>query len=153
MKMDKYYLLVDIDGTLSDASYRAKKYLSKDNPDWDNFYLACGMDAPIKDVISFVSVLSQSYDIVLCSGRRESCRETTESWLKQNAPDLKYIAMLFRKDGDFRHDTEVKPELLWEYMKKNHKKEPFAIFEDRNSMVEKWRKLGFLCFQPANGDF
>ena len=151
--MDKYYLLVDIDGTLSDASYRAKKYLAKDNPDWDSFHNECGQDAPISKVIQIISALSKTYDIVLCSGRRESCRLQTQFWLQQWAPNLNYIAMLFRKDGDFRHDTEVKPELLEEYMQKKGKNKPFAIFEDRNSMVEKWREMGFTCFQPANGDF
>lgn len=27
------------------------------------------------------------------------------------------------------------------------------ILEDRNSMVKKWRELGFKCLQVADGDF
>jgi hypothetical protein len=151
--MDKYYLLVDIDGTLSDASKRAKTYLGGDKPDWDAFYAACGEDAPIQRVIAIIDALSHAFDIVLCTGRRKSCEETTREWLARYVPSLMHAPILFRKDGDKRHDTVVKPELLEAYMKENGNEKPYAVFEDRNSMVAKWRELGYTCFQPANGDF
>lgn len=151
--MDKYYLLVDIDGTLSDASKRAKTYLEGDNPDWDGFYAACGEDTPITPVIGIIEALSARFDIVLCTGRRESCREATVRWLEENAPRIAYCPILFRHNWDTRHDIMVKPAMLEAYMKENHKKQPYAVFEDRNSMVSKWRELGYTVFQPANGDF
>lgn len=151
--MDKYYLLVDIDGTLSDASNRAKTYLGGAKPDWDGFYAACGEDAPIQRVIDIIEVLARAYDIVLCTGRRKSCEAATREWMARHAPALAHWPILFRKDGDTRHDTVVKPELLEAYMEENHKKQPFAIFEDRNSMVAKWREMGYTVFQPADGNF
>lgn len=151
--MDKYYVLVDIDGTLSDASERAKKYLVGEKPDWDGFYAACGEDAPIKRVIDVVEVLARTYDIVLCTGRRKSCNEATREWLARYAPSLMHAPILFRNDGDTRHDTIVKPEMLEAFMRENHKSQPLAIFEDRNSMVAKWREMGYTVFQPADGDF
>lgn len=151
--MDKYYLLVDIDGTLSDASERAKQHLGGDVPDWDGFYNACGQDAPITPVIRITEVLSRSFDIVLCTGRRKSCDTATREWLKKYAPDIANAPILYREDGDTRHDTIVKPEMLEAFMRKNHKSQPLAIFEDRNSMVAKWREMGYTVFQPANGDF
>lgn len=151
--MDKYYLLVDIDGTLSDASNRAKTYLGGEKPDWDGFYAACGEDEPIRCVIDIIEVLSRAYDIVLCTGRCKSCEEATREWLARYAPALAHAPILFREDGDTRHDMVVKPELLKAYMKENYKKPPFAVFEDRDSMVAKWRELGYTCFQPAEGNF
>lgn len=151
--MDKYYLLVDIDGTLSDATNRAKTYLEGEKPDWGGFYSACGEDEPIRRVIDIIEVLSRAYDIVLCTGRCKSCEEATRKWLALYAPALAHWPILFREDGDTRHDVVVKPELLEAYMKANYKKPPFAVFEDRDSMVAKWRELGYTCFQPANGDF
>ena len=151
--MDKYYLLVDIDGTLSDASKRAKTYLEGDKPDWESFYMACGEDAPITPVIDIISTLSDHYDVVLCTGRSEICREITENWLHENAPGIFYRKILFRKPGDTRHDTEVKPEMLEAYMREHCGHKPVAIFEDRDSMVAKWRELGYTCFQPAAGNF
>lgn len=151
--MNKFYLLVDIDGTLSDASNRAKTYLGGDKPDWDGFYAACGEDAPIHRVIAIIGTLSHAFDIVLCTGRRKSCEDATREWLACHAPSLMHAPILFRKDGDIRHDTVVKPELLEAYMKENGGEKPYAVFEDRNSMVAKWRELGYTCFQPAEGDF
>lgn len=71
----------------------------------------------------------------------------------RHMPALAHCPILFRKGGDHRHDTVVKPELLEAYMKENHKKHPYAVFEDRDSMVAKWRELGYTCFQPAEGEF
>lgn len=151
--MDKYYLLVDIDGTITDAGKRAKTYLEGDKPDWDAFYAACGEDEPITPVIRIIEALSSAYDIVFCTGRRESCEAVTRVWLNRHAPALAHWPILFRRDGDTRHDTVVKPELLEAYMKANHKKQPYAVFEDRDTMVAKWRELGYTCFQPAAGNF
>ena len=151
--MDKYYLLVDIDGTLSDASERAKKYLGGAVPDWDGFYNACGEDEAFFCVTPIIESLAKHYDIVLCTGRRKSCDTATREWLKKYAPSLANAHILYREDGDTRHDTIVKPELLEAFMRKNHKSQPLAIFEDRNSMVAKWREMGYTVFQPAEGDF
>lgn len=151
--MDKYYLLVDIDGTITDASKRAKTYLEGDKPNWDAFYAACGEDEPITPVIRIIEALAVSYDIVFCTGRRESCEAVTRVWLDRHAPGLAHWPILFRKDGDKRNDTVVKPEMLAAYVHAHNNLKPAVIFEDRNSMVEKWRKLGYIVFQPANGDF
>ena len=114
--MEKYWILVDIDGTLSDASKRAEMYLNGDTPDWDGFYAACGTDAPIETIINIVSHLCDFYDVVLCTGRRKSCENATRAWLDVNAPRLAKVPILFRNDGDKRHDTIVKPELLDKYI-------------------------------------
>jgi len=53
-----------------------------------------------------------------------------------------------RPNGDTRHDTIVKPELL-----AKAGIEPVLVFEDRNSMVEYWRSVGVCCCQVAEGDF
>ena len=149
-------IIVDIDGTLSDATDRANKYLGE-NPDWDSFYNACGSDAPIKPVIELVETLSFGYKVVFCSGRRESCRLDTEAWIDKyvhlygNNP--KPFTFLFRKDGDTRHDVIVKPEMLNKYLSEHPDEEVFCTIEDRNSMVQKWRELGYLCIQPADGNF
>jgi len=155
-KMEKVKIIVvDIDGTLSDATERANKFLGK-NPDWDSFYKACGSDEPIKPVIELVESLSAIYKVVFCSGRRESCRKDTEEWMSKYVhlfAGLKPRAYLFRKDGDTRHDTVAKPEMLNKYLSEHPDESVFCIIEDRNSMVKKWRELGYLCLQPAAGDF
>lgn len=150
-------VVVDIDGTITDASARAEKYLSPSKKDWDGFYNACSEDKPITPIIRIVQVLSATYDIVYCTGRRESCKDTTQEWLlghvSLHGANENPGVILFRKDGDKRHDTIVKPELLNGYLEKHPDKKVVCILEDRNSMVTKWRELGYTCLQVANGDF
>ena len=153
-------VVVDIDGTITDASERAAKYLSKEPKDWDGFYAACGQDKPITEMVRLVEALSDSYVIVFCTGRRRSTNDATRQWLRDNLPNFRYnrggvmgLPILYRDDGDKRHDTEVKPELLNEYLQRNPDYKVAFILEDRNSMVNKWRELGFKCLQVAEGDF
>ena len=79
-------VVCDIDGTISKVGNRIK-YLEQSPKDWDAFYGACGEDKPIVPIIKLVENLMHStmYQIVLCTGRRESCREDTFKWLDANA--------------------------------------------------------------------
>lgn len=145
---NKEIIIVDIDGTISKVGDRLK-YLQQDKPDWDSFYNACFEDEPITEIITMLKILSCSYHIVFCTGRRESVRTITEDWL------LKYFGagwnLLMRPNNDYRHDTIVKPEQL---KKHGISLQSIAfILEDRNSMVVKWRELGLRCLQVADGDF
>lgn len=145
-------VVVDIDGTIADCSKRANKYLRKGKEDWDKFYDACDKDKPIKDILELVNVLSQHYEIVYCTGRKQSTTKKTLTWLWKNA-DVSSYHILFRRNSDTRHDTLVKPKLLADFLKRNPEFEVFLILEDRDSMVEKWRELGYRCLQVAPGNF
>ena len=63
------------------------------------------------------------------------------------------LPILYRRDSDTRHDTKVKPELLDEYLRQHPDYKVAVILEDCNSMVAKWRELGYTCLQVAEGDF
>ena len=144
----KRYVIVDIDGTLTKVGDRVK-CLENTPPDWDSFYARCGEDAPVKEIVMLVRDVAAHYNVILCSGRRESCRLVTGEWMDEHGVD--YTRMLLRKDGDFRHDTIVKPEML---EAAGIKLDEIAfVLEDRNSMVKKWRELGLTCLQVAEGDF
>ena len=146
----KYIVLVDIDGTIAEVHPERLEMIKDENKDWDAFYKACHMDEPIKDVISIIDdLVVAGNSIVLCTGRSEICRVETMKWLSDN--DIEYSQLLMRKEGDFRHDIEVKPELLHKNM--ISKEDILMVFEDRNSMVEKWRELGLTVAQVAKGDF
>ncbi|MCK5611593.1 hypothetical protein KAR91_57510 [Candidatus Pacearchaeota archaeon] len=137
----------DIDGTLSIVGDRLK-YLQETPPDWDAFYGACGDDELNDDIWEIYVSMEIDHDIYFVTGRRESCREATLLWMDFNLIDCDKGHLLMRANGDKRHDTEVKPELVAGI--------PGGIdliFEDRNSMVKKWRELGITCCQVAEGDF
>lgn len=146
--MNKDYVIVDIDGTLAKVGARVE-CLKSDPPDWDSFYDRCGEDEAFHKVADLVRGIQDFYTIVLCSGRRESCREDTAKWMRDL--EIDYDRMLLRGNGDFRHDTTVKPELL------EHAGIPLSriafVLEDRSSMVKKWREMGLVCLQVAEGDF
>ena len=152
---DRKIVLVDIDGTLSKVGER-KKYLLETPKNWDAFFEACDQDPPIPEVCELVDVLSGHYRIVFCTGRKESTRDKTVKWLRENLQVVSFAAtnpdrLLMRKNGDHRHDTIGKPELLAEA---GIKLEQIAfVLEDRDSMVAKWRELGLRVLQVAPGDF
>lgn len=151
--MSKQIVIVDIDGTISKVGDRIK-YLQQEPKDWDSFYADSFQDEPIQKIIDLVKVLASwgNYRIVFCTGRRESCRKDTSQWLaKHIGARILGSPLLMRPDKDHRHDTIIKPELL---NKEGISVDEVAfILEDRNSMVQKWRELGFTCLQVADGDF
>lgn len=143
------YIIFDIDGTLSIVGDRVKCLEEKD---WDTFYERCAEDLPnlpIIDICSAYLALGDSC-VIFLTGRRESVRQKTMDWLQEYLPDheINNRQLLMRPDGDFRHDTIVKPEIL---QQKGIK--PFLVFEDRASMVRFWRDSGVTCVQVADGEF
>ena len=150
--MEKY-VIVDIDGTISQVSEERLKFLKQKPKDWDAFYKLCFNDKPIPEMVELVQTLidSHKYEIVFCTGRRKTVMIPTVEWISKYFNGLRVINICMRKDKDIRHDTEVKPELL---AKRGATPENTAfILEDRASMCKKWRELGFRCLQVDEGDF
>lgn len=153
--MAKNIVVVDIDGTIAKVGDRLK-YLQQENKDWDSFYEHCDEDKPIEDMVRLVSDFYEwGYNIVFCTGRRESVREKTRDWIKDNLYMEHQYDLLMRKDKDWRLDTEVKPELLakWMWCNKVEPSDIYLILEDRDTMVAKWRELGYRCLQVSEGKF
>lgn len=141
-------VVFDIDGTLSIVGERSK-LLELAKKDWDGFYARCGEDLPNWPAIETYRAIHATGcgpKMVLLTGRRESVRTITEEWLHRYG--VFGYTLLMRPDGDFRHDTIVKPELL-----QRNGIRPDLVFEDRTCMVEYWRSINIPCFQVAQGDF
>lgn len=141
-------VVFDIDGTLSIVGDRLK-YLQETPPNWDAFYDACGDDGINKHIRMLYKCLEMvGHEIRFVTGRRESCRKDTLEWMQKNYIECPPENLLMRADGDTRHDTQVKPDLVADFID-----DIAVVFEDRNSMVKKWRELGITCCQVAEGDF
>jgi phosphoglycolate phosphatase-like HAD superfamily hydrolase len=142
-------VVFDIDGTLSLVGDRLK-HLAVD--DWDSFYEAVEEDEVNLDIAAIYNAMHLSgWNIMFVTGRRESVREKTMNWLDKHGllgRGVSTANLLMRKDGDKRHDTLVKPELV-----QGIKDRIVMIFEDRASMVDEWRRLGYTTLQVAKGDF
>lgn len=145
-------IVFDIDGTLSIVGDRLK-YLEQEPKDWDSFYEACDKDE-VNFFVAFLCrqiMIPKRYKIAFVTGRPERVRKKTINWLSRYnlwEDNTRRCRLLMRPDEDHRHDTIVKPELI-----KDISHEVNMIFEDRNSMVKKWRELGYTCLQVAEGDF
>lgn len=142
-------VIIDIDGTLADNSHR-QHYLTGPKKDWDSFYAGCARDVPIGAIVRLAQALDGAgFCIVICSGRRESCRDDTIEWLERN--DIYWSKLLLRPDGDHRPDEVIKREMLNKLRSAGHKI-AFAI-DDRRKVVDMWRAEGLVCLQAAPGEF
>lgn len=161
--MGNSVFICDFDGTVSDLKHRLhliqgeKKY-------YDQFYAACVDDAPHKDVINVIFALSKFADIVYITGRSETCRSATSEWLYDNGlplydNGLPNGALYMRSEKDYRPDTVVKSELMdqfiSDYKKDHYGHEPRieGIFEDRQAVVDMWRKRGYRVYQVQDGKY
>lgn len=135
--------IFDIDGTLAIMGDRSPY-------DWKNV----GVDTLNMAVFLVYKRLKESIqtgtDILIISGRDETCRTETENWLRKYAIDWTK-GLFMRPAGDMRKDSEIKREIYEREIKGKYN--VLGIFDDRNQVVEMWRGLGLPCFQVAEGDF
>ncbi len=137
-------IIVDLDGTVA---------LKGDRDIFD--YTKVDKDIPNKSVIKVVeNYLSygQGNKIIFLSGREDSCFEKTKIWIKDNIQlmDIESL-LLMRKTGDNRNDAIVKKEIFDTHIKDKFYVE--FILDDRNRVVDMWRKMGLICLQVAEGNF
>jgi predicted kinase len=134
----KNAVIVDIDGTLALINNRNPYNLSN--------VLDDEINKPIKDL---VLILSSKFDIIIVSGRDNTCREDTMLWLDIN--EIPYISVFLREEEDRRKDSIVKEEIY------NKKIKPFYnikyVLDDRQQTVDLWRHLKLCCLQVADGTF
>jgi phosphatidate phosphatase APP1 len=141
----------DIDGTIANCSHRLH-FIQNGRKDWTGFFEACGRDEPIVDVIELLQRLEEAgSDIIYLSGRSDEVRSQTELWLYNH--DLPAGPLFMRKRGDHRLDSIVKSELMDNVLEIVPRENIAGIFDDRQQVVDMWRKRGFRVYQVAAGDF
>ena len=138
----------------------------KFKPDWQAFYEACDKDEPNKPIIHILEYIGEGKEhgsdtpfvdyegIQIWSGRCESVRKKTETWLRkhvryyrENCPVLK-----MRPIRDSTPDEILKERWLDEYIASGG--DPIEmVFDDRQKVVDMWRRRGITCLQVAEGDF
>lgn len=138
--------LVDIDGTLAHMrDYRGPF-------DWHKVSLD-DVDEVISNIVYDITFgayeRNASYEVIVMSGRDESSREETIKWLHKH--HISFDRLFMRPAGDFRPDNIVKHELF-----NNHVRDNFDVqfvLDDRQQVVDMWRRMGLTCLQVAEGDF
>lgn len=131
--------LFDMDGTLARMDGRGPY-------EWHRV----GEDACNENLASVARALRlQGAHIVVVSGRDACCRQQTLAWLVEN--DIPFDALLMRPEGDTRKDSLVKMEILERDLAPRF--HVLGAFDDRDQVVEAWRRAGLQCFQVAPGNF
>lgn len=143
-------VLFDIDGTLADIEHR-RPFLDRDPPDWRSFNDEMGGDTPNAAVVALYKTLwaSPDYELVLVSGRSETSRALTEQWLAWN--EIPFGRLLMRPAKDSRADHIVKEEILDQLLAEG--RTILFTVDDRQQVVDMWRRRGITCLQCDVGDF
>lgn len=164
----KDVIVCDLDGTLANCEHRVHHVQRVDGnglkkkPDWDAFYAGVKDDTVneavkklLDNMLYFDELLDYKHELIFCSGRPERCRDDTSLWLRTKAGYRQDCYTLFmRKDGDFRADYIVKEEILNDPEQLGEYKDRILfVLDDRQQVVDMWRRNGLTCFQVAPGDF
>ena len=140
---------VDVDGTVADLTHR-RVYVATKPKNWPAFERAMHLDTPIQPVIDAIRALKEGgWTTVIMTGRGAQNKEVTQKWLADNG--VPYDAIYTRAFKDYRRDDIVKAELLEQARADGF--DPDVVFDDRNQVVEMWRRNGIPCIQVAEGDF
>jgi predicted kinase len=156
-------VICDLDGTLCNIDHRLH-YMKEKKKNWAGF----NRDIPGDGLNEWCRTLLRQFNyhpIIFCSGRSDSFRKVTEEWLKKYefSRDLytkedgtlvtskNYRHLFMRHRSDFRKDWIIK-EIILEFELKTRYQILFSI-DDRQQVVDMWRKHGIVCLQCAPGDF
>jgi len=142
-------VVFDIDGTLASADHRIH-WIKTDPKNWAAFYAGIGNDSPIDPICDLARILySSGHQILFCTGRNENYRNDTQTWL--NRHKIYGSALYMRGQEDRRPDYEIKEDLLKRIVVDYG--QPDLVFEDRQQVVDMWRRNGIRCLQVAAGQY
>ena len=144
--MKEKAIIVDVDDTL--ASTTKRNHLAKEKK-WNEFFEEAKHDDPIVEIIELVKRYSADHNIILCTGRPEDYRELTEKWLAEN--NISYQKLFMRDKNNFSADDIVK-ETIYKKEIEPHYDISFVL-DDRQIVVDMWRRLGLRCLQVAPSNF
>ena len=156
----KNAIIFDIDGTLSDVAHR-RHFVTNGNRQWDEFFDAMVNDPPtrvtaiaaiINGWVTFAAARDQTpFKLLVFTGRPDSHRQQTVDQLNNFVPGfLDNAALLMRKTGDYRPDTEVKREML---NKVREHCNPTIVFDDRPSVIAMWKQEGLTVLEHDSGEW
>lgn len=139
-------VLVDLDGTLSDARGR-QHHLERRPKDWDGFFAAAGDDPLIDQIARLVELLDRDLLVVLLTARPTKVREATLAWLDRHG--VRWDLLVMRGPRDFRPSHEAKLDAV-RALRANGFDIRLAIDDDpRNAAM--FRTEGIPCVELESG--
>lgn len=146
-------IVCDLDGTLANVEHR-RHHVRKEKPEkpnWKAFFEGM-IDDPVNEWCrSILSNMNDTYRIVYATGRPADYEEYTEMWLRENRLRYAGSELFMRLAGDHRSDDQVK-EIILEFEIKT-RWDVLFVLDDRQQVVDMWRKHGYTVLQCDYGDF
>ena len=156
MNKDNKWVIFDLDGTLANIDKRRliSTKIDTGKINWDIFFNPDNikLDQPNHPVIHMARTLKAAgHNIAIFSCRSKASKQVSLDWLAQH--DVPFDVIKMRptgKDFHFMKDDLLKQHWLDTLVDKD---DVFAVFDDRQQVVDMWRQNGLTCFQVADGDF
>lgn len=140
--MARDLVLFDFDGTLTDVSG-----FSHLIPDWDAFHEAALNAPPSPRIVEFARKMTTVAKVVVITGKPRFYQPAVIEWLWEQ--DIEAETVLMRPNGSDMSDADLKIELMVREFGPDWKDRVLFAVEDRDKMVDGWRKEGVTCLQCA----
>ncbi len=138
-------VVVDLDGTLSDARAR-RHFVTGKRRDYEAFHARLGDDPVFEWCRTLMTGMGAiCIHVVIVTARNEGCELATRDWLARNEVHFNELHLV-RPDGDTTPDHELKRRWLRAY---GPERILFAV-EDRTRVADMFREEGVPCLQCAN---
>ncbi len=139
-------IIVDIDGTLAHIADGRSPYDA-----------SRAMNDSLDDAVSVITAMfyNHGYKVIILTGRDEEHREVTEEWLKANNVEYDELYTRLNTDVDEK-GKQLEDSIVKERLFRTHVEPRFNVkfvLDDRNSVVNMWRRIGLKCLQVAPGNF
>lgn len=147
-------VVFDIDGTLANIEHR-RHFVdgTHGRKDFNAFYDAMVYDKAIPEMLGIHNMyFMNNWTLIYCTGRPEQYRTATRDWLDRfGFFGAKTNTLLMRPTGErYRPDYEVKQE-MHDYISADCN--IHIVFDDRQQVVDMWRRNGCFVCQVADGNF
>ena len=150
---NKKIVIFDLDGTLANVDKRRELAMKSNGKiDWRIFFdpKNISLDEPNVPVVKVARMFdNDKFDVVIFSGRSDRTIDATVDWLKEHGIPFKMLTMREKKKH-FIPDEILKKEWLDTLVEVD---DVFAVFDDRQKVVDMWRENGLITFQVDKGDF
>lgn len=159
---NKRCIVFDIDGTLADCEHR-RHFVANRPKDFNAFFEAMDNDATVPHMLGIHNLhFLHDWEIVYCTGRPEMYRGRTRIWLHRHGfmgndlslKGLGRLNALHMRPDERRNDPdyEIKQD-MFDLLTKEHGYTIEMVFDDRQQVVDMWRRNGVPCLQVAEGNF
>jgi phosphoglycolate phosphatase-like HAD superfamily hydrolase len=155
MPLSNRFIVVDKDGTLLNIKHR--EHLARLRS-WDDFHIAQEHDTLNEMVATFCSVMREHYRLLLVTGTPERYYSQTATLLVKHGVLRYFHDVIMRPDGDKTPDAILKPRMVKDWLNRYGRFGALSlhialVLEDRDKVVEEWRKQGVLCWQVQSGGY